>query len=108
MTGLILIQSTAAVCPRLMEKSGKLRKGLHKILSHLHPNELLRTFPEAGVNSSSSAELDTKSNNNIGKVYFWQGRQIMGWHLGVGGKGRKCWKCTPGNSQPQPNHEQNL
>ena len=105
-TGLFLIQSSAAVCPRLMEKSGKLRKGLHKILSHLHPNELLRTFPEAGVNSSSSAELNTKSNNNIGKVYFWQGRQIMGWHLGVGGKGRKCWKCTPGSSQQQPNHEQ--
>ena len=39
---LILIQATSAV-PQLMEngKQGKLRKGFHQILSHLHTNELI-------------------------------------------------------------------
>ena len=38
---LILIQATSAV-PQLMEngKQGKLRKGFHQILSHLHTDEL--------------------------------------------------------------------
>ena len=51
---LILIPATSAV-PQLMEngKQGKLRKGFHQILSHLHTDELWRTLPNAGVNPSS-------------------------------------------------------
>ena len=89
MTGLILIQSTAAVCPRLMEKSGKLRKGLHKILSHLHPNELLRTFPEAGVNSSSSGacRIEYKIRPQYWKNVFLAGETNYG--LALGGLGKR-------------------
>ena len=71
---LILIQATSAV-PQLMEngKQGKLRKGFHQILSHLHTDELWRTLPNAGVNPSwisSFVELIEKAN-------FW-GKSIFG------------------------------
>ena len=71
---LILIPATSAV-PQLMEngKQGKLRKGFHQILSHLHTDELWRTLPNAGVNPnsiSSLVELKEKAN-------FW-GKSIFG------------------------------
>ena len=99
---LILIQATSAV-PQLMEngKQGKLRKGFHQILSHLHTDELWRTLPNAGVNPSSiSSHVKLKEKANFwGKSIFWVGKTNYGLaDSSLGGEGNPFNKTVKTSS----------
>ena len=91
-----------------MEKSGKLKKGLLKILSHLHPNELLlRTFPEAGVNSSSFCRIEY-GTQQYRKSVFLAGETNYGLAVGSWGKRQKVLVLHTRELKAKLNHEKNV
>ena len=102
---LILIPATSAV-PQLMEngKQGKLRKGFHQILSHLHTDELWRTLPNAGVNPSSiSPFVELKEKANFwGKSIFGVGKTNYGLaDSSLGGEGNPFNKTVKTSSKTE-------